>query len=115
MESSPVPEQSAAAPEENHVLHEAQETLDLEARRKAAVQALFEKTGGQPYVLHPPRRQPYSPVCIFCIHLDPDLDPKCAAFPEGIPLEIWDGHNKHTESYPGDHGILFERRPPLQH
>ena len=32
----------------------------------------------------------------------------CPAFPNGIPAAIWAGENRHTEPYPGDHGIRFE-------
>lgn len=33
--------------------------------------------------------------------------PVCAAFPDGIPKEIWRGDNNHTKPYQGDHGIQF--------
>ena len=33
----------------------------------------------------------------------------CRAFPEGIPGEIAYGANPHTEPFPGDNGITFER------
>ena len=32
----------------------------------------------------------------------------CAAFPKGIPLEIWNGENDHAQEFPGDNGIRFE-------
>lgn len=35
--------------------------------------------------------------------------PWCRAFPGGIPDEIAHGNNPHTEPYPGDHGIQFEK------
>jgi hypothetical protein len=35
---------------------------------------------------------------------------KCAAFPDRIPDAIWLQGNKHTEPFPGDHGIQFEQR-----
>jgi hypothetical protein len=50
-----------------------------------------------------------APVCIQCKHLIIALGPmKCDAFPDGIPDEILWGGNKHTEPFPGDHGIQFK-------
>lgn len=66
----------------------------------------------------------YSPVCGLCKHFramsrlegnflaGESPNPKCDAFPDGIPLEIWDGKNKHTDPVDGDHGIQFERGKP---
>jgi len=60
-------------------------------------------------------RPVYSPVCDMCRHLgsyDPMAERQnCAAFPDGIPDEIWLGRNKHKAAYPGDHGIRFEPHP----
>lgn len=52
-----------------------------------------------------------SPVCSLCKHYTPIAGNirKCKAF-KNIPLEIWSGEDKHTEPYPGDRGIRFERR-----
>src|SRR5215211_1126848 len=59
------------------------------------------------------RWHPISPTCDGCRHRDwlPRvwrLHHTCAAFPDGIPLEIWNGKCEHSEPYPGDHGIRFE-------
>lgn len=52
----------------------------------------------------------YSSVCSGCANYD-ESNPMfkvCAAFPNGIPEEIFSGENNHTKPYPGDNGILFE-------
>lgn len=51
----------------------------------------------------------YSPVCARCQNLIDGPAHKCRAF-DKIPQEIWDGKNKHTAAYPGDHGIRFEAK-----
>jgi hypothetical protein len=51
-------------------------------------------------------------VCWLCAHKLPTFKRTCAAFPNGIPDEIWLGDNDHTEPYPGDMGVRFERRQP---
>jgi hypothetical protein len=53
-----------------------------------------------------------SVVCSFCRHLISPGCPlrTCAAFPDGIPAEIWDGTNHHTEAVAGDHGLRFQWR-----
>jgi len=52
----------------------------------------------------------FSSVCTFCKHWNQKPGRTCKAFPEGIPMEIWEGRNKHTEPYEGDQGIQFEKR-----
>jgi len=52
----------------------------------------------------------FSTVCGYCTRLlDIGLH-TCEAFPDGMPLEIWSGQNKHVEPYGNDGGLLFERR-----
>lgn len=45
--------------------------------------------------------------CYVCKHLF--AAERCDAFPEGIPEPIVSGEVLHTEPYPGDGGILFEK------
>ena len=52
----------------------------------------------------------YSTVCHLCKHLVDGAKRSCEAFPQGIPWDIWDGRNKHTEAVQGDRGIRFESR-----
>jgi hypothetical protein len=53
----------------------------------------------------------FSEICFFCKHLkneDP-LKRNCKAFPDLIPLEIWQGENNHKTKHPDqDNNIVFE-------
>ena len=58
----------------------------------------------------------FSPVCYYCKHyIRPDrvvevmkeVRRECKAF-KHIPLDIWNGRNKHTKPYKGDNGIRFK-------
>lgn len=46
-------------------------------------------------------------LCGSCVYKDPD-EPKCEAFPDGIPISILSGYQDHFQSYRGDRGITFE-------
>jgi hypothetical protein len=49
------------------------------------------------------------PICIGCKHLQGDLrDPKCSAFPSGIPNEILLSKADHRKPFPGDGGVTFD-------
>lgn len=52
------------------------------------------------------------PLCMKCKHLQ-ETPPgewgyRCAAFPHGIPKEIFAGEVEHNKPYEGDNGIQFE-------
>lgn len=50
-------------------------------------------------------------ICASCVRLgfdDLGLSPSCAAFPDGIPDEIWAGGFDHRKPHEGDGGIRFE-------
>jgi hypothetical protein len=47
--------------------------------------------------------------CLECKHLIDLVESTCEAFPEGIPLDILQDRVRHDASYPGDHGVRFER------
>ena len=56
----------------------------------------------------------FSSVCNFCARHDV-LSKTCAAFPDGIPEEIWSGSNTHEARYEGDHGLQYVPAFPGAH
>jgi hypothetical protein len=56
-----------------------------------------------------------SPVCEGCRHRIGHDRLACAAFPERIPREIWNGEHDHRTPFPGDGGIRFEAMTAEDH
>lgn len=52
-----------------------------------------------------------SATCRHCRHLHLPARRTCAAFPDGIPEELWWATRGHREPFPGDHGIQYAERP----
>ncbi len=81
---------------------------EVEATQPA--EATEPQSGTADAIRHSPFGVPaLSPVCALCKHLTDLAAHRCDAFPDEIPLEIWIGDNPHTEPFPGDNGIRFER------
>jgi hypothetical protein len=53
-----------------------------------------------------------SPVCEGCRHRVGHSHLTCAAFPERIPEEIWNGGHAHRTPYPNDGGLRYEAMTP---
>ena len=52
-----------------------------------------------------------SATCRHCRHLQHPARRTCAAFPDGIPNDLWWAYRGHREPFPGDQGIQYEERP----
>ena len=51
------------------------------------------------------------PICLGCRHYDrtaPGPGIRCAAFPDGVPDEIFSSEADHREPFDGDRGIRFD-------
>ncbi len=50
--------------------------------------------------------------CHYCKHyiVLEDVLPRCKAFPDGIPMEIFREEVEHTKPYDNDNGIMFEEK-----
>jgi hypothetical protein len=51
-----------------------------------------------------------APACFKCAHYrgTGELGPLCAAFPFGVPDDIYYGGFDHRQAFPGDGGIRWE-------
>jgi hypothetical protein len=50
-----------------------------------------------------------APMCVDCTRFwDLIEKPKCEAFPDGIPDEIWEDGFDHRKPYPNDGNIFFQ-------
>ena len=52
-----------------------------------------------------------APICLGCKHYDrtaPGPGLRCAAFPDGVPNEIYVSAADHRQPFAGDQGIRFE-------
>ena len=47
------------------------------------------------------------PACSVCAHMVSPANMTCAAFPTGIPDEVWRDKIHHTSAIVGDHGLRF--------
>lgn len=52
-------------------------------------------------------------ACLGCRHYEWGWldDDRCAAFPDGVPREIWLGDADHSKPFPGDGGVRFDPVP----
>ncbi len=53
------------------------------------------------------------PDCLNCKHYIGYAKDKwfhCRAFPDGIPLDIFQQRIKHNKRFPGDNGIIYEAK-----
>ena len=50
--------------------------------------------------------------CYYCKHYinSDDIIPRCKAFPDGIPMEIFREEIEHNKPFKNDNGIMFEER-----
>jgi hypothetical protein len=64
-------------------------------------------------VYNPKLRAEIEPLCLNCLWLQVwanktrKFPPNCAAFPEGIPEEIWNGEFNHRKPHKEDQGLQY--------